>query len=88
VVVSPVHVSIKYILYYVLLGTARPRQFGLERLDGVLVLEAKSLLDMPLKDDDGVCVLLSLAERTLVRSFKPGEYALGMKHVLTGEAFL
>jgi len=52
-----VHVSIKYIFYYVFLGTARPSQLRLKRLDRILVLETKILLDVTLKDDDGVGVL-------------------------------
>lgn len=43
---------------------------------------------MALKDDDGVGVLFCLAQGTLIRRFKPGVNALGMKHVFAGEAFL
>jgi hypothetical protein len=48
----------KYIFYYVFLGTARPGEFGLERLDRILVLEPKVLLYMALKDYDRVGILL------------------------------
>jgi hypothetical protein len=38
---------------------------------------------MALKDYDRVGILLGLAEWTLIGRFKPGENALGMKHMLT-----
>jgi hypothetical protein len=76
-------VSIKYNFYNLFLGPARSGQFRLEGLDGIFVFDAHVLLDVPLKDDDGVGVLLRLAQGTLVGSFKPGDDALGMKHVFT-----
>jgi len=43
---------------------------------------------MSLKDDNGVGVLFSLTQGAFIGSFKPGVYALGMKRMFTGEAFL
>jgi hypothetical protein len=81
VAVIPVHCSIEYIFYNVFLCTARSGQIRLEGLDGILVLESQVFLYMALKDYDGVRVLLTLAQGAFVRSFKPGEYTLGMKHM-------
>ena len=43
---------------------------------------------MALKDNYRVCILFRLAQGTFIRSFKPGEYALGMKNMFTRKFLL
>jgi hypothetical protein len=65
-----------------------PCHLGLEGLYRVTVLFPDVFLDVFFKYYYGITVLLSLAERALVRRFKPCEDAFGMKHVLAREAAL
>jgi hypothetical protein len=61
---------------------------GLEGLYRVTVLFAYVFLDVFFENNYRIRVLFSLAQGTLVRSFEPGEDALGMEHVLAREAAL
>lgn len=65
----------------VLAGPSRPKNLGLERLDGVSIFFPHVFLDVFSEDDDRVIVLLHPALRTLDARLKPFHDALRMKNV-------
>lgn len=59
----------------------------LKRTDSVLVLDPKVILDVLLKDDDGIRVLFGSTRWTLIRRFKPSEDTLRVKRVRARKTF-
>ena len=65
-----------------------PGQVRLEGLDGVTVLFTDILFDSFFKDDDWIGILLGTTRGAFIRRLEPGEYTLGVEHMLTREAAL